>query len=963
MRWRVLGPVEVTVDGRVLPISRPQQRAVLALLLLNAGRVVSAGHLAEALWGDDPPSSARTQVQVCVSQIRSALRPAGLAEVLASTGGGYRLAVADDDLDLARFTHAASRARAAVRAGDPETAARELTTGLALWRGPALTGAAGAFVRAAADSLDEQRLTGYEQLASVELTLGRYDNVLRTLQPLVAAHPLREALVARCLLALAGTGQQAAALRLYADTRDRLVEELGVEPAAELTEAHLRILRQEVTPAAVVPEPGPGPATAPAQLPADLAGFTGRAAALRELDRLLPETGTTPGADTRRAVVVSAIGGTAGVGKTTLAVHWAHRVAHRFPDGQLYVNLRGFDLDGRAVAPDEALRGFLAALHVPPQRIPNDLDQQAALYRTLLADRRMLIVLDNARDCDQVRPLLPGAGGCLVVVTSRDRLTGLVVTEGAHPVTLDLLSPTESRELLGRRLGRDRAAAEPLAVDEIVHRCARLPLALAIVAARAAANRAFPLDALAAELAELAETAGPLDALDAGDPSTDVRAVFSWSYRMLDAGSARLFRLLGLHPGPDVAVPAVASLTGLPPARVRPLLATLTRAHLLVEPVPGRYALHDLLRAYAAELCRTDDSDAEREAARHRLFDHYLHTTHAADDLLDPYRLAQPVDLEPARPGVTVDARTDHAWATRWFGTEHQVLLGTVAQAAATGFDGHAWRLAAALTTYLDRRGHWPELAAVQHTALLAAQRQNDPAGQARAHRGLAICCTWLGRYDEAHRHYRRDLELYRDLGDDTGQAHTHLGISWVLAREGRRRDAVTHADRALALYRTSGYRVGQAKALNNLAFFHARLGDHRLALACCRQALALHEENGDRHGVALAWDNLGYVRHQLGQHQRALACYRRALLLHRELGDRYDEAEVLENMGDTHQAAGDRGAARHAWRDALAIFDDLDHPDTDRLRAKLAGPATYQPHAPAHGVALLAASGAGDPS
>ncbi|MEH1015725.1 BTAD domain-containing putative transcriptional regulator [Micromonospora sp. CPCC 206060] len=961
MRWRVLGPVEVTVDGQVLPISRPQQRAVLALLLLNADRVVSAGHLVEALWGDDPPASARTQVQVCVSQIRAALRSAGLPEVLVSTGGGYRLTVADDDFDLARFTHAVAGARAAIGAGHAEEAARQFATGLALWRGPALAGAAGTFVRSAADGLDEQRLTAYEQLASVELSLGRYDSVLRTLQPLVAAHPLREALVARCLLALAGTGQQAAALRLYAETRDRLVEELGVEPATELAEAHLRVLRQEVAPA-VVPEQVPGPATAPAQLPGDLAGFTGRTAALRELDRLLPATETSPGAQTGRAVAISAIGGTAGVGKTTLAVHWAHRVAHRFPDGQLYVNLRGFDLDGRAVSPDEALRGFLSALHVPPHRIPNDLDQQAALYRTLLADRRMVIVLDNARDCDQVRPLLPGVGGCLVVVTSRDRLTGLVVTEGAHPVTLDLLSPTESRELLGRRLGRDRAAAEPDAVDEIVSRCARLPLALAlaIVAARAAANRTFPLGALAAELAE---SAGPLYALDAGDPATDVRAVFSWSYRMLDTDAARLFRLLGLHPGPDVALPAVASLVGLPPARVRPLLAALTRAHLLVEPVPGRYALHDLLRAYAAELCQTDDGDAERTAARHRLFDHYLHATHAADDLLDPYRLAQPVAPEPARPGVTVDARTDHAWATRWFGTEHQVLLGAVAQAAATGFDGHAWRLAAALTTYLDRRGHWPELDAVQRTALHAAQRQGDLAGQARAHRGLAICCTWLGRYDEAHRHYRRDLDLYRELADDTGQAHTHLGISWVLAREGRHREAVTHADRALTLYRATGYRVGQAKALNNLAWFQARLGDHRLALACCRQALELHEETGDRHGVALAWDNLGYVRHQLGQHQRALACYRRALLLHRELGDRYDEAEVLENMGDTHQAAGDRAAARHAWRDALAIFDDLDHPDTDRLRAKLDSHPGYQAPPPVRGVALLAASGGGDPS
>ncbi|MGC4772621.1 BTAD domain-containing putative transcriptional regulator [Micromonospora sp. DT44] len=948
MRWSVLGPVQVTAGGCALPIDRPQQRAVLALLLLNADRLVPLGQVVSALWADDPPASARTQVQVCVSRIRAALREAGAADLLATQGGGYRLSVRGTELDLTEFTVAVERARVEETAGRRAEAARLLRDGLALWRGPALAGAAGAFVDAAAAGLDEQRLLAYERLAAVEIGLGRYAATAHTLRSLVVEHPLREPLVAGYLLALAGCGQQAAALRLYAETRRRLVDELGVDPGPELSGAHLRVLRGQTT-----AEPAPaGPAgPTPAQLPGDPAWFTGRAAALRRLDALLPADPARASRDggqddPARAVVISAIAGTAGIGKTTLAVRWAHQVAHRYPDGQLYVNLRGFDLDGRAVSPGEALRGFLEALHVPPQRVPTDLPGQAALFRTLLAHRRVLVLLDNARDDEQVRPLLPGSPGSLVVVTSRNRLTGLVVNAGAHPVTLDLLAPAEARELLIARLGRGRARREETALDEIVRCCAGLPLALAVVAARAVGQPDVPLAVLASELRD----SGPdrLSPLATGDPMTDVRAVFSWSYRALDADSARLFRLLGLHPGPDAGRTAVAGLAGLPPARVGPLLADLTRANLLTERTAGRYAMHDLLRAYASELCHDTDPSVEREAARRRLFDHYLHASHAADHLLDPYRLARPAALPPPATGVTVGARPEHAWATAWFAAEHHVLLACVEQAAAACLDRHAWTLAAALTTYLDRSGHWPELAAAQRTALAAARRRGDLAGQALAHRGLAIACTWSGDHEAAHRHYRRDLELYRELGDDTGRAHTHLGVSWVLARQGRLRSALDETRLALDLYRAADYRVGQAKALNNLGWMHARLGEPGPALQCCQAALRLHEETGDRHGAALTWDSLGYVRHGLGDHDEAADCYRRALALHRELGDRYDEAEVLDNLGDSLRAAGDLDAARRAWREALTIFDELRHPDADRPRAKLAVPAV--PVAPTGG-------------
>ncbi|WP_326563718.1 AfsR/SARP family transcriptional regulator [Micromonospora peucetia] len=948
MRWSVLGPVQVAVRDRVLPIGRPQQRAVLALLLLDADRLVSVDHLVAALWADDPPASARTQVQVGVCRIRTALRAEGAADLLVTQGSGYRLAVHGSALDLTEFEMAVEKARIEEAAGRPDEAARLLRSGLTLWRGPALSGAAGAFVATAAAGLDERRLAAHERLAAVELGLGRFAEVAQTLRPLVTDHPLRETLVAGYLLALAGGGQQAAALRLFEATRIRLVEELGVEPGPELAAAHLRVLRGTplalpAAPAVVTSPPAPAPVgPPPAQLPADPAWFTGRTAALRELDALLPADPT--GAGTAQAVVISAIAGTAGVGKTTLAVHWARRVAAHYPDGQLYVNLRGFDLDGRAVTPGEALRGFLDALHVPPQRVPTDVAGQAALLRTLLANRRVLMLLDNARDDAQVRPLLPGAPGSLVVVTSRNRLTGLVVSDGAHPVTVDLLSPQESRDLLTRRLGPVRAAVEAAAVDEVVRCCAGLPLALAIVAARAVHHREMPLAGLAAELRHTRPDR--LAALETGDPATDVRAVFSWSYRVLDAASARLFRLLGLHPGSDVARPAVASLAGLPQAQVEPLLTGLVRAHLLTEWSPGRYAMHDLLRCYASELCQRVEPDAERGAARRRMLDHYLHATYAADHLLDPYRLARPAALPQPEPGVTVGDRPDHAWATDWFAAERHVLLAAVEQAAGTGLDQHAWMLAAALTTYLDRSGHWLELAAAHRTALAAARRCDDLSGQATAHRGLAITCTWLGDHPAARGHYKRVLELYREIGDDTGQAHTHLGVSWVLARQGRHRAALEETRRALCLYWATGDQVGQAKALNNLGWLHARVGEHGPALRCCRSALRLHERTGDRHGAALTWDSLGYVHHGRGEHAQAADCYRRALALHRELGDRYDEAEVLDNLGDSRRAAGDLAGARSAWREALVIFDDLRHPDADRPRSKLATTARPERHA-----------------
>jgi tetratricopeptide (TPR) repeat protein len=670
----------------------------------------------------------------------------------------------------------------------------------------------------------------------------------------------------------------------------------------------------------------------PAQLPSDVSTFTGRAQHLADLDKLLPshERARTTH-DRATAVVISAIDGTAGVGKTALAVHWAHQVRDRFPDGQLYVNLRGFDPSGQIVHPATAVRRFLDAFEIPPQRIPADPDAQAALYRGILVDKRMLIVLDNARDSAQVRPLLPGAPGCLVLVTSRNQLTSLIAAHGAHPLTLDLLTQDEAWELLAHRLSTDRIAAEPDAVEEIIARCARLPLALTLVAAHAALRPHTSLHALAEQLRD---TQQRWQTLTGDDPTTDVQAVFSWSYRSLSPAAARLFRLLGLHPGPDIGAPATASLTALPIEQVRPLLAELTQANLLTEPTLGRYTLHDLLRAYAAHLTHTEDSEDQRHAATHRLLDHYLHSAYAADQLLYPGR--DPITLTPPQHGVNPDSFADDGQALAWFTAEHPVLLAAV-DCAADRFDTHTWQLAWTLWAFLNRRGHWHDQANTNHAAVAAAGRLADPTAHARAHRALADAYAMLDRFDDAHTHLSHALDLATRANDPAGQAQIRYSMAYLWGRQERPAQALEHARHALDLFQAAGHRAGQAYVLNAVGWYHAMLGDHQQALASCQQALTLFHEVDDRWGQAGTWDSLGYARHLLGDHAEAITCYQHALTLYRDVGARYNEANTLTHLGDTHHATGNSTAARSAYQQALTILDDLDHPNADNVRTKLA--------------------------
>jgi DNA-binding SARP family transcriptional activator/tetratricopeptide (TPR) repeat protein len=910
--FRLLGPVEVWNGAERVDVGHPRQRTVLAALLADAGRSVPVATLIDRVWGQAPPRSARQSLHAHLTRVRQVVQRAGVPGALVLTSDSYRLEVDPATVDVHRLADLTGRSQRPEHTAEQRVAL--LRQGMALWRGEPLAGLGGEWVAQTRQLWRRRYADTTVAWARAELAVANPGEVIRVLGDLAAQFPLHESLAAVLMRALVAAGRPAEALAHYAAVRRYLIEELGTEPGADLQDVHRSVLRGEA--------PG-GVRSGPAQLPADIAGFAGRTTHLALLDALHDR-------ESARAVVVS---GMAGVGKTALAVHWAHTVAPRFPDGQLYVNLRGFDQEETVLAPADAVRGFLDALGVPADQLPPGRDAQLGRYRTLLADRRVLVVLDNARDAEQVRPLLPAAPGSLALVTSRHQLTGLLATADAQALPLDILSDDEARELLIRRLGPDRVDAEPAAAEEIIAACGGLPLALAITAARARQSR-FPLAALAAELAEEGHR---LDALDTGDVAGRVRSVFSWSYDALSAPAQRVFRLFSLHPGPSAATAAVASLTGLPLVDTRRLLGELTRASLLTEQLPGRYVSHDLLRSYAAGLTADGDPAADRDAAVRRLLDHYLHTAYAADRLLDPARHA--IELPLALPAA--DARpeqlADRQAATAWLATEHPVLLATVTYTAETGHDAYTWQLTWSLSTYLDRLGDWAGRAAAWQTALRAAERLGDRTAQARAHTSIARTHTLRGSYADSIASLQQALDLYTAIGHQIGQAHTHRNFAHLWGHQGRYDAAVDHARQALALYRGAADERGQADALNQVGWYHAMLGEYDEALGYCRKSLALHERLGNRAGQAHVWDSLGYAHHHLGRQDEAIECYGHALRLAGDLGDRYNQTQALTHLGDAQLAAGRVPRAERAWTEALAILTGLGHPDAEAVRRKLA--------------------------
>jgi DNA-binding SARP family transcriptional activator/tetratricopeptide (TPR) repeat protein len=960
LEFCLLGPLVVRRGGVALPVSRGRQRALLAVLLLNAGRVVSVGEMAETLWGPAPLPSAPVTVRNHVKRLRRVLGDADQARIV-TRSPGYLIRVDPGELDVARFEALLDGAHHAARDGSWAAAADQARAALALWRGEPLADVTSdALALREVPRLAELRLQAAELRMDAELRLGRHGVVIAELERMAAAHPLREHLHTLLMQALYRDGRQAEALAAYQHARRVLVDELGAEPGAELRELHRQILTADpvladpasgpVSPRVARPAgAGPGPVV-PRELPGPVAQFVGRAAELADL------TATLERASAQRppTLVISAIAGMAGVGKTALALQWAHQVADRFPDGQLHVNLRGYD-PARPLPTADALAGFLRSLGVAERDIPAKTPERAARYRSLLAGRRMLIMIDNARDVDQIRPLLPGSPSCVAVVTSRDALAGLVARDGARRLDLGLLPAAEAVGLLRVLIG-ERVDDEPEATMTLAGYCARLPLALRVAAEHAAAAPGVSLAQVAAELADQQERLDLLDA--AGDRLTAVRAVFSWSVRHLDDDAARAFRLLGLHPGADFDAYAAAALTDSTLREARSLLARLARAHLLHAAGADRYGMHDLIRAYAADQAAGRESEPEQRAALTRLFDHYLATAAAAAGALFRADPDQPALLPPAGPVPPV---ASPAAALAWLDAQRSTLVAVAAHASDHGWPGHAIGLAATIFRYLDV-GHFTEAAAVHAHARHAAARAGDRAaeaaaltmlgvadaaqgrlgqatghleqalalcradgdriGEARAlgHLGMAGYCQ--GRYQQSAGCHESALAIYLKVGDHIGEARERHGLGVVDLRRGRYEQAAGHLRRSLALFRDARLRSGEAHVLSDLGELELRQGRYVQAAGHLRRSLGLGRETGSRLCQARALAGLGVCELRQGRHQQAVGYLRQALALHRQAGNCSGQAEALNGLGEALLAASQAGpaSARHAAALALAI-------------------------------------------
>jgi DNA-binding SARP family transcriptional activator/tetratricopeptide (TPR) repeat protein len=936
MQFSLLGPLLVGQGETVIPIRPGKQRVVLAVLLLRGRQVVPVDDLADAVWGHAPPPSARVGIRNYIKQLRRALGDDGRGRIRTEPPG-YLISVRAGELDVSRFDAALVSARAAARAGSWQQAAGQARAALALWRGEPLADVpSDLLAQREVPRLSEMRLQALETRIEADLHLGGHADVITELKRLTAAHPLREYLHALLMLALYRSGRQAEALAAYQDARRELVSALGTEPAAELRDTHQRILAGDaaltgrnsgwaaagdpgpVTAAAAEPHAvtGPGPqqaAAVPQELPAAVRHFTGRARELAELTGLLDRAaGQPPG-----AAAVAMICGTAGVGKTALALHWAHQAGPRFPDGQLYVNLRGYD-PGLPVPAADALARFLRALGVPGQDIPAEQDERAARYRSLLAGRQMLIVLDNASEVAQVRPLLPGSPACMALVTSRDALPGLVALDGAARLNLDLMPPAEAVALLRALIG-GRVDADPAAAIVLADRCSRLPLALRVAAELVTARPGLPLVSLAGELAGQRR----LDLLDtSGDPHAVVRSVFSWSYQRLDPAAARAFRLLGLHPGADFGLYAAAALAGGTVEQAGEVLTVLARAHLIQPGSPGRWGMHDLLRSYARDLADSCDSEQQRRAALTRLFDHYVHTAAAAMDTLFPAERYRRPRVPAA--GTPAPATGGKAEAQAWLDAERGCLVAAVTHTSDGDWPGHATRLAATLFRYLDTGGHFAEAVVVHGHAVRAARRTADLTAEGDALTGLGLVDGHQGRHDQASAHFGAALARYQETGDVAGQARALNYLGLVDCQQGRYQQAASKLEQALALFAAAGDRTGEAYALSNLGVVERRQGRFQRAAGRQQQALAVFGEIGDRHGAATILDRLGLLSLRQGHYQTAAGYHRQALALFREFGDRQGEAACHARLGLASLRLNRCQRAAHHLRQALAGYREI---------------------------------------
>ncbi|MFG1812205.1 BTAD domain-containing putative transcriptional regulator [Kribbella sp. NPDC049174] len=899
LRFRLLGTVEVrSASGEVMPLPSHQPAVLLAALLLRLNRTVRTEDLVDVLWDDEElPSSPRAALQIYVSRLRTAL--GDTERTMIRTGdGGYTLHADPEQLDLETFR---SLVRRAGEAEDPADRVALITEGLALWRGEPLAGLdAGALTREMIPRLAEEHLQAQELSFDARLALGDAAAVIPELTELVERYPTRERFWAQLMRAQHASGRQALALSTYAEVSRRLREILGVGPGPELQRVHTELLEATDTESMVVPR----------QLPTAVPVFAGRTEHLQRLDGLLP------------AAHLGLIIGPAGVGKTSLAIHWARQVADTFPDGILYADLLGYAPAIEPADPAAVVPRFLAGLGIPADRLPIAADEQIALYRSLLAERAVLVVLDNARSADQVRPLAASGSNCLTLVTSRNELAGLVATEQAEPIQLDVLDAVQSRQLLAARVGERRLQEDAQSTEELIARCAGLPLALSLLGAQIALRPRRQLDSFVETLSE-----APLDALSTSD-GVDVRTIFSWSYRQLRPELARLFRLLAQHPGAEITVGAAAALAGVPVREARGMLAVLVANHQLVELGPNRYALHDLLRSYALELCEEQEADEAFE----RLLGYLVHTGSAAALLLAPRR--DPVELPGLDPGVDIVLPSTRDEAFAWFDSEQPNNLA-VLRAAAGRADGLLWLYVWTIADYLDFRGR-PGYMESELLALDAAVRLGDLRKQAQTRRDLARGHMALRQWDDAIRQHELALGIAEELDDDAGVAHGSLSQARVLSRMGEHRQAIEKTTRALRIYERTGHADARANALNNLGWYYGQLGEFEAAVDYAQQALKLYEEQDSEYGRAVVSDTMAFALAGSGRLHEAIASYATAVAILRAQGRRHETAECLMSMAEVQERAGQPDAARVSWNEALEILEAMDHPDAGVVRRAL---------------------------
>lgn len=915
--FRLLGPLEVHLDGVPLETGRMPVRALLACLLLEPNQVVPMDRLIDTLWDDEPPASARTIIQGYVSRLRKFFGKDG-PEII-TRAPGYLLRVNGDRIDAHRARNLINRAHGL----EPAERSRLLTEALSLWSGPVLADIAGSrLYRMVAPNLDELRLLALEERVAADLELGRHHQLIAELSTLVDQHPMRERLTGQLMLANYRAGHRAEAQARFHELRHRLSHELGIDPGPELRELYEKLLRDDPAlrnhPSRV--EPGLGiRRPVPAELPPAPAGFVGRRLEVSTLDAMRE-------ANEESSSLITVLTGTAGVGKSALALTWSHRVAEEFPDGQLYASLRGFDSEHEPLTPGEALTSMLKALGVAADAIPVELDDRTALYRSLLAKRKVLVLLDNARDSDQVLPLLPGSAASVVVVTSRRRLDGLVVRSGARVLPLETLSTETAIELLDRAGVPGKSAAEPDAAAELAELCGGLPLALRIAAARLAANPARGVSDLVHELTDERTRLQALDIDD--DADTSVRRAFDISYRSLPPLHAETFRMLGLVPGQTFTAHAVAALCRTDPAGAQRRLRALALAHLVTEPEPDRFGMHDLLRAYAREL---PAGEGDTEALR-RLLRYYLCAADHARRFLRPAR----DELDFSDAGDHHPDIGSRSQALEWFDAEWPNLVTAVRAANAAGLHDLAWPLARLQFNYLMVRCPWEDWMRVYSDGAESARAVGDPVGKVLMSAGLGVACARSGNLDEALAHYEESYRVAVQTGDSERLAMTQVNLSSVLFRLRRYDEAKVHSKDALKVYRSLGDRYFVAGALNNLAMVEQVNGELEAALRYLREAEDLYREADDLETLAMVLNNCGEVSIELGRLDDGERFHHEALDVARQCGSAVRQGSANLGLGDAARLRGEIPVARTRWETALAIFEMEGSPKVREVRQRL---------------------------